>query len=145
MAGGVLNFEITEFFDIEANLLYTQRNRGYNSEGMPAPGGDVNIIRSYFEIPVLLKLGIPASEYAVPFIALGGSFNVIYRHTEENDTEELNLSDMIENKLGLLFSMGLGVKLAFGGNRLMIRITHDTEFGENENTYYYTLMLSYLM
>lgn len=122
-AGGLISIEMTPLVSLQPELLFV--TKGADVEIL---GDDVGYVSAtYLEVPLLVRLNIPAGESLAPFVVLGPGLGFLVSAEEvDNDGNSTNIEDDAEGlDLGLIIGGGLGVPLSSGGTlEFEIRYEH---------------------
>jgi hypothetical protein len=114
--GGVsFDFKVHEMFSLQPELLYSMK-------GCKLTAGDDEAVWkfNYIEIPVLVKLHIPAGEAVDPsfFVgpAVGMNLSADFEITEDSETESIDISDNVKDvEFSVVVGAGLDITVGERG------------------------------
>ena len=131
--GGVsFDFKVHKMFSIQPEILYTNNGWKYSS------GDDEAVFKlDYLEIPVLLKLHIPANEVVDPTIFIGPAVGVnlsgTLEVTEDGDTDSRDLDNLASADFGIVVGAGLDIMVGEKG-AVIIDLRFDTSLTTIDGT-----------
>ncbi|MEJ7646532.1 MAG: porin family protein [Chryseolinea sp.] len=116
LGGAFLNAQISPVFNIQPEILFSQKGADYTVEGSRR-----HLVINYFEVPVLAKVRLPIGEVIFPHVFLGPNFafKTKARYTSEDMGSgaqlEANEADIRRSDIGGLVGAGIDIETRESG------------------------------